>query len=557
MRGRTLLVELSDESGKSLETQKTTADQDGRPIAVRFNFKPEKPGLSFYHIRVCEEGGKGNGLAVFDHPENSPEATLVNNSRIVAVDRGNGPYRVLYVSGRPNWEFKFLQRSIDSDDQTQLVGLIRVAKREPKFDFMGNSNDSANPLFRGFMDKDREQAEQYDQPVFVRLGTADQTELKGGFPKTAAELFTYHAIILDDVEADFFSADQQQLLKEFVRQRGGGLLMLGGADSFKAGKYDKTPIGDLLPVYSDQIPDVPASAHYRLSLSREGWLEPWLRLHTEDDADRKRLDAMPAFTSVNQIRAIKPGATVLARAAADTGEPVPAIVEQRFGKGRSAALLIGDLWRWGMQRPVDTTNDLEKAWRQMVRWLVAEVPQRVELTIEPAKSADDPEGASTLTVQVRDPAYAPYDNAQVTIHLTTPDQKTLDLRAEPSPKEPGSYQALYVPRIPGPYRAVATALTADNDKIGEAHAGWTSDPAAEEFKNLQPDTALLERLAHATGGQVVKADDLPAFARELPSKHAPITEPYIQPFWHQSWVFLLAIACLAGEWGLRRWKGLP
>jgi len=35
-----------------------------------------------------------------------------------------------------------------------------------------------------------------------------------------------------------------------------------------------------------------------------------------------------------------------------------------------------------------------------------------------------------------------------------------------------------------------------------------------------------------------------------------ITEPYTQPAWHQSWVFLAVLGCLGAEWALRRWKGL-
>ena len=84
------------------------------------------------------------------------EATLANNETIVTVDRGSGPYRVLYVSGRPNWEYKFLHRAVEGDDQTQLVGLIRIAKREPKFEFRGRSGESSNPLFRGFGNQSKE-----------------------------------------------------------------------------------------------------------------------------------------------------------------------------------------------------------------------------------------------------------------------------------------------------------------------------------------------------------------------------------------------------------------
>ena len=81
-----------------------------------------------------------------------------------------------------------------------------------------------------------EAAEQYDQPVLVRLGTKDEDELRGGFPKTAEELYKYDAVILDDVEAAFFTQDQQSLVKNFVSRRGGGLLMLGGPDSLDSGK---------------------------------------------------------------------------------------------------------------------------------------------------------------------------------------------------------------------------------------------------------------------------------------------------------------------------------
>ena len=56
--------------------------------------------------------------------EGASEATLVNNQRVITVDRGRGPLRVLYVSGRPNWEYKFLNRAIEGDEQLQLVGLI-------------------------------------------------------------------------------------------------------------------------------------------------------------------------------------------------------------------------------------------------------------------------------------------------------------------------------------------------------------------------------------------------------------------------------------------------
>lgn len=557
-KGRALVAILLDESDKIIDTQTISAEADGEPISVRFRVKPDQAGVSFYRVAVAPEGKAA--VATTQRAANTDEATLANNTRLVAVDRGRGPYRVLYVSGRPNWEFKFLQRSLQHDPQVQLVGLLRIAKREPKFSFLGRGGDragDANPLFRGFDPAEKDAVEQYDQPVIVRLGTLDEHELRGGFPKTAEELFGYHAVILDDLEAEFFTQDQMQLLKDFVRQRGGGLLMLGGQESFKNGKYERTPIGDMLPVYVDQVQPLPPDAQFRVQLTREGLLEPWVRLRSEEDAERKRLNAMPAFETVNPIRGIKPGATVLATAQIQGGPSVPALVEQRFGQGRVGALLIGDVWRWGLRRPEDGEFDMEKNWRQTIRRLVADVPERVAVTVAPSDDADDQDGTLRLRVAVRDPAHAPLDNAAVTMKVTGPDGKPLDLTAEPSARESGVYEVAYVPRQPGAYRVQAVAAAADGSDVGHAATGWTSEPAAEEFRDLKPNRALLEQLARATGGQTVDAEKIEPFVATLPTRHAQITEPHIRPAWHQPWVFALAIACLCAEWGLRRWKGMP
>ena len=563
--GRPVVASLLDESGKVVQTQQTRIDADGKPATVRFSVRPEKGGVSFYRVSAAAEG---------EPPPHDPnaaaatrEATLANNTRLAAVDRGRGPYRVLYVSGRPNWEYKFLQRAVQEDDQVQLVGLLRIARREPKFTFLGRRGEQTNPLYRGFDAEGAKSgdAEQYDQPVLVRLGAQDENELRGGFPRTPEELYAYHAVVLDDLEAEFFTQDQMQLLKEFVRQRGGGLLMLGGQESFKNGKYDRTPIGDLLPVYVDDVPPPPVNNRYRLSLTREGWLEPWVRLRSEESDERKRLGGMPPFQTLNTVRGIKPGATVLARVEVEGAEaPLPALVEQRFGQGRVGAMLVGDLWRWGIRRATDDQDDLAKAWRQTVRWLVADVPRRVEVDVKSAAAGDDAggagagaEGAVTLAVAARTAAYAPLDNAAVAVQVTPPDGKPVQLTAEASSRKAGVYEAVYVPRQPGAYRAQITVTAPDGSDVGRVETGWTSDPAAEEFRDLRPNRELLERVARATGGQVVPASDLDDFVTTLPTRHAEIKEPYVRPVWHQPWVFLLAILCLTAEWGLRRWKGLP
>src|SRR5262249_19435593 len=280
---------------------------DSAPLAQRFLVKPEQPGISFYTVHAFLEGEEDSKHG------HTMEATLANNKRLATVDRGGGPYRVLYVGGRANWEFKFLRRALDEDDEIDLVGLVRVAKREPKFTFLSRSGERTNPLFRGFGNNSDEAAEQYDEPVLIRLGTEDKDELRAGFPQDADALFRYHAIILDDVEAGFFKQDQLSLLQQFVSRRGGGLLMLGGKESFAEGGYDRTPVGEMLPVYLDRhLAAAPQDESYRLRLTREGWLQPWVRLRANEQDETKRLSGMPPFKSINRIDSIKPGASIVA-----------------------------------------------------------------------------------------------------------------------------------------------------------------------------------------------------------------------------------------------------
>lgn len=548
--GNKIGLRLVDEAGKEIETRDVTKPVDGQPTVERFLIRPEKSGVSFYTVHAFLPGEQ----KLAEGATTSREATLANNRRIVTVDRGGGPFRVLYVSGRPNWEFKFLRRALAEDDEVQLLGLVRIAKREPKFKFLSREGERTNPLFRGFGNQADEQAEQYDQPVLLRLGIKDKDELLGGFPKSFEDLAKYHAVILDDIEAAFFTQDQMSVLQQFVSRRGGGLLMLGGKDSFVEGGYQRAAIGEMLPVYLDRTEAVATAAGHRLVLTREGWLQSWIRVRTNEEDEKKRLAAMPEFTSVNRVRAIKPGASILAEVTSEGGATRPALVAQQFGRGRTAAMLIGDLWKWNLRRKDHIDSDLEKSWRQTVRWLVSDVPGRVEVETQRTTTGSTP--AVQILVRGRDEKYEPLDNAAVALQVQAPDKSKIDVVAETSDRAPGQYVTLFAPRIPGAYRAKVTVTAADGSEVGQREIGWSVEPQTEEFRALSVNRPLLEQIAQQSGGEVISADNLDAFVASLPNRKIPNIETWTYPLWHQSSVFLLAIGCLVAEWGLRRWKGM-
>ncbi|MBL9152239.1 MAG: hypothetical protein JNK37_07135 [Verrucomicrobiales bacterium] len=588
------VVIVGNERGEELarETVKLgPAGDGGKPLAVRIQVPVARPGVSFFDVVAIESGR----AAAWNDPaklaKESGELTQENNRRLVAVDRGQGPFRILYVGGRPNWEYKYLRRSVESDSEIDLVSLIRIAKREPKFEWRGRTGESSNPLFRGFQSEIPEETQRYDEPVLMRLNTADEAELRDGFPKSEAELFgAYRAIILDDIEAEFFTQEQLNLMDRFVGTRGGTLLMLGGQESFQPGGWNNTPVGGILPVYLDRIGRGGPAHGATFNLTREGWLEPWVRLQAKQEEEEKRLAFMPEFFAINQVQAIKPGASVFATVTDSEQRQHPALAVQRYGGGRTAALMIADVWRWGMKDDL-VRQDMEKMWRQMLRWLVVDVPDRIHL-----ETRADTEGANPVTrfsVRVRDEAFRPQDDASVKLEIrpalmgqaappepplpdaaikpgveapekaaaprptSSPDTPPLaEIFAEPSLEDAGLFEAAFYPPQSGGYRARAVVRDGEGKELGETETGWALNPAAEEFRSLEPNRDLLETLAKETGGRVLTLAEVPAFVETLQALEAPVTETWTRPLWHAPWVFLLALACFAGEWLIRRRQGV-
>lgn len=78
-------------------------------------------------------------------------------------------------------------------------------------------------------------------------------EVRGAWsvPETLEEMENYDAIILSDVAAEFVSDRSMRNLEQYVRQLGGGLILVGGEDSFGPGGFEGTRIEDISPVEFD------------------------------------------------------------------------------------------------------------------------------------------------------------------------------------------------------------------------------------------------------------------------------------------------------------------
>ena len=82
-----------------------------------------------------------------------------------------------------------------------------------------------------------------------------RTDVKA-IPGSIHDLLEYNAIILNNVSGRDLSLSTMEKFERYVKDTGGGLIMIGGENSFGAGFYKKTPVEKVLPVFMDAPTDI-------------------------------------------------------------------------------------------------------------------------------------------------------------------------------------------------------------------------------------------------------------------------------------------------------------
>ncbi len=556
LKGRQIQCNILSEENEIVFAKSLQINSNNQTFDVTANWKPKSKGLKFYRIEINLKPISTNPLDNL-----SGEITPFNNSQWIWFDHGQKPKRILYVSGRPNWEFKFLNRATTEDPLIDLVGLIRIAKREPKFNFKGRAGETSNPLFRGF-DKQDEETEQYDQPVLKRLNIKDQRELSDGFPRNEEDLFQYDAIILDDLEADFFTRNQLLLIREFVNRRGGGLLMLGGMESMAEGGYQSGPLKDALPIYLNRDEEMVFGRNITLSLSEEGWLKPWARMRSNEKDEIRIRNELHPYQAANLPGRPKPGASVIKYMQDEFGTKLPALVTQRYGSGKSSCLMITDFWRPGMRSP-EAMDDVKKSWRQILRWLTADVPKRIDLSLEQGEIFDR---SIQANVKVLNKKFQNAENPSAQLVISKSKSQTGNFASSPGKEwtfellpsldKNATLETQFSATEPGAYRVKSVVKDANDIPIGSSETGWTSNPHLVEFKNLEANEQWMKTVSESTGGSIVELKDLSTIEDNLIKSDLPETITKSVPIWHNSWILLIALTLLLLEWSTRRIRGL-
>jgi uncharacterized membrane protein len=503
-RGQTVQLVVEDE-GRIVTAQEVQLPSDGTPAAVPVHFTANEAGTRRFRFRVMPLAG---------------ELLQDNNHQDALIEVREGPEKILYIEGEPRWEVAFMRRAIADDTQLQLVLLNRTAENK-----------------------------------FYRLGVDSGEELANGFPRTREELFSYRALIIGSVEASFFSREQLEMIRDFVGQRGGGFLMLGGRKAFSEGGYVGTPVADLLPVELEPNRDTTFFAEVTVAPTRAGLVHPVLQLGADPYSSSQRWQSLPALSTFNRVTRVKPGATTLLTGASSRGgEGQVVLAHQRYGRGMALALPIQDSWTWQMHVDIPLEDETHQTfWKQILRWLVSETPD--PLTVIPSTEQAAVNQPMMLQAELRDDAFRPVNGARLVAHLTDPEGTVREFPMQWSAQRDGEYQLGFTPTVPGQHQVRVDAVHGETTRSRTLLFEAAEDGG--EFFGAQMRAPLLRRIAEETGGRFYTVSDLRRLPEDIRYSGQGITRTEQLELWDMPIVFLLAVGLIAAEWGYRRKRGLP
>jgi len=437
-------------------------------------------------------------------------------TRLVNVD--NRTPRILYMEGEPRWEFKFLRRAVEDDKSIHLATILRTTQNK----------------------------------IYVQddHGDAPKT-IKDGFPTRVEDLFEFDGLILGSVDAPYFTTTQQQMMKDFVDRRGGGLLFLGGRDSLADGGYSRSVLNDVLPVKLPDRKNTFVRDPANVELTAQGRESLITRLEEDPQKNVERWKKLPYLMNFQDAGQPKPGAVVLVDALPTSVGRLPLLTIENYGRGRTAVFATAGSWRWQMLQPVaDKTHEM--FYSQLLRWLVNETPRRLMVSM-PKQMLND-ESLVKLRADVRDKAFLPAADATVQAHILGDGvSETVDMR--PDTLDAGVYTADWTTPKPGSYVVEVTARRGTEDLGHDVMTFKRDDGVAENF-HVEQNRELLEKLSSETGGKYYQPEDAKKLGKDINYSEAGITVRETRDLWDMPVIFLLLLMLRSGEWLLRRRWGV-
>ncbi|MDD5772915.1 MAG: glutamine amidotransferase [bacterium] len=470
---------------------------------LSLEFTPKKTGPHSYLISIPVEGS---------------EAISKNNEEEFYLDVKKEKLYVLVLAGAPSPEYKFLHEY-----------LIKEPDIKARFLVSKNKND------------------------FIKL---EENEGKDRFPEKKEELFEYDLIIFNDIERKKIPEYAFPWLKEFAGERGGGVLMLGGRNSFQGGGYNNSSLEDILPVVFNREEPLFNEGKFLFELTGSGKVHPVTQLMPDSIKNTQIWKELPVLEGYNIINKSKPGALVLAVRSVNKNDIIWAV--QSYGRGRTMAIMANDLWRWDflMTGIGKTSEYYERFFSRILSWLTSVKGDAFD--IETDKFIYSPGEIVNLAALVYQKDLVSFQVTGFIKEMRSKNKDIINFISYGGNK--GLLKAEYKPLASGEFEITAEA-NGNKGFIGKAVKKIFVKKDLTEWDNVIINDKFLKEISDKSHGKFYKANELDPlklskFKDDIKGREIMAKILYDLSLWDNIFIFCLFITLLASEWYLRKKKGL-
>lgn len=531
-----------------------------RPVASNTVTPPD--GASFRTQVLLSDAPATNGMHAYRVQVQHLQSDVDTNNNVVAVPVrvGGDPINVLLIENYPRWEFRYLKNLFTQRDKNVRLQYLLL---------------NPDRIARAHAPPPRPAS------VTAKPSEAEATRL----PSTEADWMKFDVIILGDVPPAALGQANMEILRTYVRTRGGSLIIIAGSRHMPQ-SYDHTPLADILPVtFKPAIRPLLNSPdpEFRLALTPAGRNALFMKL---DDNPAENLNAwsrIPALHWRNSSLTAKHGATVLAHAVAPDRKPegMPAhipdadsllhqqqrerenalIVTHQDGFGSVLMFAFDQTWRL-RYRYGDCYH--HKLWGQILSWATTDGittgSGTVRICTDRARYPSD--APVRILARLATPAFSPITNATPHATLWMDGRKLSRHRLTYREGSQGIYVAEIATPPAGQYRVEldasgisGLATTPPGATIAAEFAVAAGNDT--ETIDLTADRGELTRLAEQTGGSVLEPTDLDSIEKRLGPARITTTERRQLDLWNSWPWFLLIVTLMSAEWLLRKKVRLP
>lgn len=481
------------------------------------------------------------------------EATDADNQTTILVQQLQKPIGTLLLEGKPYWDSKFLAHNLGADPIVELTSMVQLAERRilaRKYPRAANNKPEGNAEPGDGAGSGVNDAGSSGPGVGAKWEV--QTELAS--PLESMETLSNYRLVILGRDADAYLTDKSvENLRHWISQEGGCLMCARGAPANEI----VNKLAEILPVRWTTA----VESRFRTKISQYGYDAAVFDPLMPEGSDP--LASLPSLSTgtVPKSRAGLPQVLVQS-ALDDSGETIPVVTYQPYGRGQTIVVEGAGMWRWAFLPPQHAVKDkiYPTLWQSLIQWIVSQqdlLPgQKVGIRSDRATFLTGDRASATVLVSSPEEFQKPNGQLDFDVLLEGPGLPLPQRFTAAAMGANGElFRADFGTLDVGYYNA--SVVRGDDDEVLAETAVEVRDPWFERLElDARPD--VMRRVAEVSGGVALdpgEVSDLSERFRQRLADGRPRKE-IRTTLWDRPLVLVTVLSAWFCCWIVRRRSGL-